>query len=169
MNHQPPEAFDKQKRLSDLLDRFQSGGLARQAYLEQVLQLVAEKPAAPGLQPATIDHLTLKTPDLQRASRFYQEALDMPLLRAEADTHYLGVGNSFMGLQPSGSQPAYIDHFCLGLANFDPGRVIARLAQKGISIEGEAGEDTLRFVAPDGLHIQLSSTDYARRQTYRTR
>jgi hypothetical protein len=91
----------------------------------------------------------------------------MPLLRAEPDTHYLGLRNSFMGIQPSGSDRAYIDHFSLGLMAFDATGIMARLAQKGVTIEGEAGVDSVRFVDPDGLHIQLSSIDYARKQTYR--
>ena len=89
----------------------------------------------------------------------------MPLLRVEPDTHYLGVGNSFMGLQPSDSNHAYIDHFSLGLMNFSAQGIMAKLAGKGIAIEGEVGDDTVRFIDLDGLHIQLSSTDYAVNQT----
>ncbi|HEY3341380.1 MAG TPA: VOC family protein, partial [Anaerolineae bacterium] len=113
--------------------------------------------AAPDWQPMTLDHLTIKVPDLERSSRFYQDVFGMPLLRAEPDTHYLGLGNSFMGIQPSGTDRAYIDHFCLGLMAFDARGIVARLAQKGIAIEGEASIDSVRFVDPDGLHIQLSS------------
>jgi catechol 2,3-dioxygenase-like lactoylglutathione lyase family enzyme len=116
----------------------------------------------------TLDHFTVVAPDLERSSRFFQDVLGIPLLRALPDTHYLGVGNSFLGIQPSSSHPACIDHFCLGLKNFDANGIVARLAQKGIAIEGEAGVDSVRFFDPDGLLVQLSSTDYARRQTYRT-
>ena len=129
------------------------------------MHLWAEKPAAPDLQPVTIAHLTMKVPNIERASHFYQEVLGMPLLRVEADPYYLGVGNSFMGLQPSGSNHAYIDHFSLGLMNFNAQGILARLAEKGVAIEGEAGDETVRFLDPDGLHIQLSSTDYAMKQT----
>ena len=170
MNAQQNETIDQQKRLSDLLDRLQNGELSRQAYLEKVMQLLAEKPAAPNLQPVTIDHLTMRVPNFERSSHFYQEVLGMPLLRAEADTQYLGVGNSFMGIQPSGSSQAFIDHFSLGLLNFKTQGIVAKLAEKGVAIEGEVGDDTIRFVDLDGLHIQLSSTDYAMKQTiYRLR
>jgi len=170
MNVQQNEAFGKQQRLSDLLDCFQNGELSRQAYLEKVMHLLDEKPAVSDLQPVTLDHLTMKVPNIERSSHFYQEVLDMPVLRVEPDTHYLGVGNSFMGLQPSGSNQAYIDHFSLGLMNFSPQGIVAKLAKKGVSIEGEVGDDTVRFVDPNGLQIQLSSTDYALKQTtYRLR
>jgi catechol 2,3-dioxygenase-like lactoylglutathione lyase family enzyme len=146
MNTQPSEDSNQQRKSPELLD------------MEQ---------AAADLQPVTLDHVTIKVADLERSSRFYQDVLGMPLLRAEPDTHYLGLGNSFMGIQSSGSDRAIIDHFNLGLMNFDARGIVARLAQKGISIEGPAGADSVRFVDPDGLHIQLSSTDYARKQTYR--
>ena len=80
------ESTLRQASLSALLDRFQQGELSRQDFLKETLQLLE--------QPVTIDHVTLKTPDLQRASRFYQEVLGMPLLRADPGTHYLGAGNS---------------------------------------------------------------------------
>ena len=157
-----------QKSLSALLDSFSNGELTRESFLDKVTQLLELEPAAPDLQPVTLDHLTIKVPDLEQSSRFYQDVLGMPLLRALPDTHYLGVGDSFMGIQPSGSDQAYIDHFCLGLKNFNAGDILARLAQQGISIEGEAGSDSLRFFDPHGLLIQLSSTDYARKETQKT-
>jgi catechol 2,3-dioxygenase-like lactoylglutathione lyase family enzyme len=162
---QPPS---KQERLSQLLDRYQNDELSRQAFLEQALQLLEKTPPATALQPVTLDHLTIKVPNLERSSRFYQQVLGMPLLRVEPDTHYLGLGSSFLGIQPSGSGQAYIDHYCLGLANYNTQDLLTRLAQKGVACDGEVGEDTLRFIDPDGLTVQLSSTDYARKQTVRT-
>ena len=135
-------------------------------YQDEASRLTAEQ-AASDLQPVTLDHFTIVAPDLERSSRFFQDVLGIPLLRALPDTHYLGVGNSFLGIQPSSSHPACIDHFCLGLKNFDANGIVARLAQKGIAIEGEAGVDSVRFFDPDGLLVQLSSPDYARKQTYR--
>ena len=166
----PDEEIIPQKasaeKLLELLDSYHQGDISRETFMAKVARLIDMEGPAPELQPATLDHLTIKVPDLERASHFYQDVLGMPLLRAEFDTHYLGVGNSFMGIQPSGSHPAYIDHFCLGLTHFDAAGIVAKLLHKGISIEGKAGVDSVRFIDPDGLTVQLSSTDYARTQTY---
>jgi hypothetical protein len=58
----------------------------------------------------------------------------------------------------------------LGLLNFNAQGIVARLSEKDVAIDGEIGNDTVRFVELDGLHIQLSSTDYAMKQAvYRLR
>jgi catechol 2,3-dioxygenase-like lactoylglutathione lyase family enzyme len=44
------------------------------------------------LQAVTIDHITIKVPDLEATSLFYQKLFNLPLMRViPGDTHYLGV------------------------------------------------------------------------------
>lgn len=153
-------------RIDALLKDYEAGSLNRDDLINSLAALKLEH-AGRDLQAVTIDHVTIRVPDVARASAFYQDILDAPLLRVYSDTHYLGVNHSFFAIQPSDSKPAWIDHFCLGLKNFEPSQIAARLKAKGIAVEGgEPGSDTLRFVDPDGLHIQLCATDYAYRQTH---
>jgi catechol 2,3-dioxygenase-like lactoylglutathione lyase family enzyme len=162
----PPQPSLAQ-RLEGLLEKYEKGQLPKNDFLKQATRLLEPDEGAPDLQPVTLDHVTFRVPDMERASRFYQDVLGMPLLRTDP-VHYLGVGNSFMAIEPfekPGQATAFVDHFCLGLKNFDAARIVARLAEKGIAIVGPADPDTVRFVDPDGITVQLCSTDYARKQT----
>ena len=75
-------------------------------------------------------------------------------------TYYLSVGNSFFAVE-SLIDSTEIDHICLGLKNYNTQKMVEKLKSKGIEIEGEAGESSIRFRDPDGIMIQLSSPDYA--------
>jgi catechol 2,3-dioxygenase-like lactoylglutathione lyase family enzyme len=147
------------QKVQQWLDRYERGELKRPE-LEQLL--VSQKPAT-----GTLDHVTLHVRDLDKTSRLYQEVFGLPLLRNENNTHYLGLGTSFLGLQPSGDEEPRLDHFCLGVPNFDPVVLAQRLRSRGLSVQGgEPGTDTLRFVDLDGLSIQVCATDYALKQTF---
>ncbi len=145
-------------KVTSWLQAYEAGALSREGLVKLLVEAKPER--------GTLDHVTLHVKDLEQTSRLYQEVFGLPLLRNENQTHYLGVGTSFLGLQPSGEEPARLDHFCLGVPGFDPVVIAKRLRERGLKVEGgEAGTDTLRFVDPDGLKIQVCATDYAINQT----
>ena len=78
-------------------------------------------------------------------------------------THYLEVGDAFFGIQatPSNESPAFFDHFCFGLKNYDSLAIEKRLASYGYPLSGPRNNDTVRFVDQDGFHIQLCIEGYA--------
>eukprot|EP00475_Leptophrys_vorax_P024252 TRINITY_DN3342_c0_g1_i1.p2 TRINITY_DN3342_c0_g1~~TRINITY_DN3342_c0_g1_i1.p2 ORF type:complete len:299 (-),score=95.22 TRINITY_DN3342_c0_g1_i1:45-941(-) len=120
------------------------------------------------LQAVTIDHITIKVPDLEKTSLFYQKLFNLPLLRViPGNTHYLGIGNnSFFGIQPSGSDKAWIDHFCIGLQDFNTEQIENKITSLGATLIPPSYINTVRFTDPWGYHIQLCSTDYAYVQTH---
>lgn len=77
------------------------------------------------LQAMRRDHVTIWVKDLEKSSAMYQRHFELDLRREiKGDTHCLGVGNgSFFGIQLSGKDYGYIDHYCLGLKDFDTDKI----------------------------------------------
>ena len=48
---------------------------------------------AKGFRAVSLNHVTVRVPDLHRTSQFYQQFLGMPLRQQSAKVHILGVGN----------------------------------------------------------------------------
>jgi hypothetical protein len=87
-----------EKLLSDL----ELGKLSRRQLALSLAALASGAHAAPdekGLQAVSINHVTVKVPDLHRTSDFYQSFFKMPLKQQSAKTHILGVGSSFFGIE----------------------------------------------------------------------
>jgi hypothetical protein len=58
------------------------------------------------------------------------------------------------------NQPGRIDHFCIGVEDFDAERL--RTTVKSAGIEGVQGEasDNFSVSDPDGLRVQVSAFDW---------
>ena len=90
---------------------------------------LAAPPEPTGFSAISLNHVTVKVPDLHRTSRFYQEFFGMPLRQQSATTHILGVGKSFFGIEQGDSQAATVNHYDFGISNFDADAVRARLSE----------------------------------------
>jgi len=86
----------------------------------------------PDMKAATLNHVTLKVDNVQRSSKFYQDVFGMPLNQHSDETHILGVGKSFLGIEQKPNAPA-MDHFDLGIANFKADEVVAKLKARNLS------------------------------------
>ena len=105
-----------------MLSDFECGRLTRRQLALSLATLAAGAQAAPkekGLKAVSINHVTLRIPDLHRTSRFYQECFGMPRKQQSATVDILGVGTSFFGIEQGGSQTAKVDHYDFGIAGFD--------------------------------------------------
>src|SRR5579863_5046194 len=72
---------------------------------------LAAPPEPTGFPAVSLNHITVKVPNLQRTSRFYQEFFGMPLRQQSATTHILGVGKSFFGIEQGDDQNATVNHY----------------------------------------------------------
>ena len=91
-----------EKMLSDL----EHGKLTRRQFAVTLATLAvgplrasAALPAPPkqtGFRAVTLNHVTVRVPDLHRTSQFYQEFFGMPLKQQSATVHILGVGSSLL-------------------------------------------------------------------------
>lgn len=148
--------------IEKVLGDFESGRMTRRqvALSLAALTAVAQTPAREkGFRAVSINHVTLKVPDLHRTSRFYQELFEMPLKQQSATTHILGVGSSFFGIE-QGEGPARVDHYDFGIAAFDADRMRARLRRLQLKIQQGNSKESFKFYDPDGFQIQVNAPDY---------
>jgi Glyoxalase/Bleomycin resistance protein/Dioxygenase superfamily len=76
-------------------------------------------PAKTGFQAVSINHVTVRVPDIHRTSQFYQEFFGMPLRQQSATVLFSVSEIPFLALsKPEGT--ATVNHFDFGIANFNP-------------------------------------------------
>src|SRR5262249_25239433 len=113
--------------------------------------------------------------DPNRSIDFYQGLFGMPIAMRQASTTILrvGAGPQFLAIAPVAANAApTITHFCLGVEGFDAARILATLAQHGVT-KGDApgplkaavstrddGTAELSFGDPDGIECQLQDASY---------
>jgi len=147
-----------------MLNNFECGNLTRRQLVISLAALAAAQPSAAketGFHAVSINHITVKVPDLQRTSNFYQEFFEMPMKQHSAKTHILGVGDGcFFGIEQGGSQAARVDHFDFGIAGFDADAVRARLTKLNLKFDGSNSKESFKFYDPDGFQVQVNAPDY---------
>jgi catechol 2,3-dioxygenase-like lactoylglutathione lyase family enzyme len=121
---------------------------------------LASPPAPTGFRAVSLNHVTVRVPDLHRTSQFYQEFFGMPLKQQSAKVHILGVGDSFFGVEQGDSQTAAVDHYDFGIANFNADEVRAKLSERGLKFDSSNSKESFKFYDPDGFHVQVNATDY---------
>jgi catechol 2,3-dioxygenase-like lactoylglutathione lyase family enzyme len=153
-----------ERMLSDL----EHGKLSRRQFAVSLAAVAAGIAVAPralaavaptGFRAVSVNHVTVRVPDLHRTSQFYQEFFGMPLKQQSATIHILGVGDSFFGIEEDKSQPAAVSHYDFGMANFNADEVRAKLTERGLKFDSNSKE-SFKFYDPDGFHVQINAPDY---------
>jgi catechol 2,3-dioxygenase-like lactoylglutathione lyase family enzyme len=117
-------------------------------------------PAKTGFHAVSINHLSVRVPDIHRTSQFYQEFFGMPLRQQSATVIILGVGDSFFGIEQAQGNTASVDHFDFGIANFNADNVRAQLRERGLKSDSSSSKESFKFYDPDGFQLQVNATDY---------
>jgi len=146
-----------------MLGDFERGLLTRRQLAVSLAALVTEAQAAPkqsGLRAVSLNHVTVRVPDVHRTSLFYQEFFGMPLKQHSETTHILGVGKSFFGIEQKGDTAA-LDHYDFGIAAFNADDVTARLQARNLKPEPGGTKESFKFRDPDGFLVQVNAPDYA--------
>src|SRR6266852_6439908 len=125
--------------IEKLLNDFERGGLTRRQLAAALAALVSgTAQAAPkkdeGLKVVTLNHVTVRVPDVHKTSQFYQEFFGMPLKQHSEKTHILGVGKSFFGIEQKGA-PAGLDHYDFGIAGFNADEAIDKIKARNLKLE----------------------------------
>jgi catechol 2,3-dioxygenase-like lactoylglutathione lyase family enzyme len=151
-----------ERMLSDL----EHGKLTRRQLAVSLAALAVGASAAPGARGAptgfravSINHVTVKVPDLHRTSQFYQEFFGMPIKQQSSTVHILGVGDSFFGIEQGESKTATVDHYDFGIPSFNADAVRAMLAERGLKADSNS-QESFKFIDPDGFHVQVNAPDY---------
>ena len=151
-----------ERMLSDL----EHGRMTRRQLAVSLAALAAGASAVPvalaaptNFRAVSINHVTVKVPDLHRTSQFYQEFFGMPIKQQSASVHILGVGDSFFGIEQGESKTATVDHYDFGIAAFNGDAVRAKLAERSLKADSNS-QESFKFVDPDGFHVQVNAPDY---------
>jgi catechol 2,3-dioxygenase-like lactoylglutathione lyase family enzyme len=158
-------------KVESLLNDFESGKLTRRQIAVSLVALAAgalvspltrADDAGPQNFPAiSLNHVTLRVPDLQKTSRFYQEFFQMALRQHSPTVHILGVGNSFFGLEQGNSnEPGRLDHYDFGITNFNADQFRTALHKRNLEIQDERSSESFKFRDPDGFLVQVNGPDY---------
>ena len=146
-----------------MLSKFENGKMTRRQLVLSLAAVAAaaaqSAPKEEGFRAVSINHITVKVPDLQRTSNFYQEFFEMPLKQHSSKTHILGVGDScFFGIEQGDGQ-ARVDHFDFGVEGFDADAVRTKLTKLNLKFDSNSKE-SFKFHDPDGFLVQVNAPDY---------
>src|SRR5467141_1761969 len=148
--------------IKKMLADFERGGVTRRQLALSLAALVSSAQAAPkdkGLKAVSLNHVTVRVPDVHKTSQFYQEFFGMPLKQHSEKTHILGVGKSFFGIEQKGTA-AELDHYDFGIAGFDADAVLAKLKARNLKVQPGGSKESFKFWDPDGFLVQLNGPDY---------
>jgi catechol 2,3-dioxygenase-like lactoylglutathione lyase family enzyme len=109
-----------------------------------------------GLLRATrVDHVALDVRDLDQELSFYRRLFGNDVLKdANSPRRYLRLGPCYLAIAPvAAGQAPHINHFSVGIENFNPASVKSALEGAGIKVrESDVG---LFVTDPDGNSVQI--------------
>src|SRR3984957_14264914 len=146
-----------------MLNDFERGRLTRRQLALSLAALVSGAEAAAKeteLKAVSINHVTVRVPDLHRTSQFYQEFFGLPLKQQSAKIHILGVGKSFFGIEQGDGEPAKVDHYDFGIAGFNADEARLKLKKRNLKFPDGNSKESFKFHEPDGFQVQLNAPDY---------
>jgi catechol 2,3-dioxygenase-like lactoylglutathione lyase family enzyme len=160
--------------IESLLEDFEERRISRRQLVASLLALMAA-PRAAGAQQAsqvaqarTINHVSIGVSDVARSAAWYQDLLGLDVVSRPGNGGInLGLGDGFLGIY---SIPGFVGrahHICLGVDDYDPDAIAARLSALDIEARVDrnpnnrtSGGDQLYFTDPDGTTVQLSANGY---------
>ena len=118
-------------------------------------------------QGRTINHVSMAVTDVEKAAAFYKALLGLKEVSRPGNGGInLGFGDGFLGLYKL-PNPGTVNHFCIGVDDFDPDKMADRLKAQGIAATVDrnpanrtSGGDQLYFTDPDKTRVQLGPNGY---------
>lgn len=156
------------RKIETLLSSYEHGSLNRRQLLCALAMMAA--PVASTAQTSSglmkgrnLHHVNVRVSDIARSEAFYRNLFGFALSRRVQgpDNHGFDLpGGGLIILQKS-ETPGRIDHFCIGVDDFDAERL--RTSVKSAGIEGVQGNasDNFSVSDPDGLRVQISAPDWS--------
>ena len=146
--------------INRLIQRFEEGSLSRRQ-LVRGLAMLAAGAAAPavaqtrGFQGGFISHVSLSVSNLQRSTDFYQKVFGLAVLSQDKPNEIvrLGLKRTLVSLRRA-SPKGVVDHFAIGVENFNRESVTKDLADRGVTPEQNV-EAGFHVQDPDGFPVQI--------------
>ena len=153
--------------ITDLVNRFERGGITRRQLIQGLSALVAaggtsSRSAAQtvGLKATGIDHTSVLVTDLQRSAEFYQRVFGLMPVSEDKPNRILrlgaggtGAGATLVSLRQQ-NPPGVIDHFAISVENFNRDAVTVILRQHGLTPTQNV-EFGFHVKDPDGAVVQV--------------
>lgn len=139
----------------------------------------------PPIRVRTLNHATLTVTDVKRSAEFYQGLFGLPIQARQGGTIALRLGPGPQALALSAGTTPSINHFCLGVEDFNVDRLVKTLTDRGLTRADGAGggiaggpmkirvrmrgpefggapqgTPELYFGDPDGIAVQLQDPGY---------
>jgi catechol 2,3-dioxygenase-like lactoylglutathione lyase family enzyme len=146
--------------ISDLLSRFEKGALTRRGLIQSLTMLTAAggvaEAQAPGIKAAKIDHMSIQVSDLPRSIAFYQKMFGLTQVSEDKPNEIvrLGMGTKVLVSLHHKSPTGLVDHFAIGVENFNKDAVTRELKARGANPEDnlDAG---FHIIDPEGISVQI--------------
>jgi catechol 2,3-dioxygenase-like lactoylglutathione lyase family enzyme len=162
--------------IEELVRMFEARRLSRRDLVAALAGLVASTTAQAASQSApfaavaqgrTINHVSLAVADVEKSAVFYKALLGLKEVSRPGNGGInLGLGDGFLGLYKL-PNPGTVNHFCIGVDDFDPDKMADRLKAQGIAATVDrnpanrtSGGDQLYFTDPDKTRVQLGPNGY---------
>ena len=147
--------------ISSLVGRFERGSLSRRDLVQSLAILTAGGTAAGAqedlnFKAATIDHVSIQVADLQRSIDFYQKIFGFSVVSQEQARSIMRLGNTRNLVSLNRESPTgIVDHFAIGVAQFNSDAITRDLKQRGATIEPQNPFAGFHVKDPDGVRVQL--------------
>lgn len=162
--------------IDDLVRKFEARTLSRRELVAALAGLLgaATVPAAAQdgavvkvAQGRTINHVSMAVTDVEKSATFYKALLGLKEVSRPGNGGInLGLGSGFLGLYKL-PNPGTVNHFCIGVDDFDPDAMAEKLKQQGIQATVDrnpanrtSGGDQLYFTDADKTRVQLGPDGY---------
>jgi catechol 2,3-dioxygenase-like lactoylglutathione lyase family enzyme len=148
--------------ISDLVNRFERGALSRRGLIQGLAMLTAAGGAASlaqgqaaGLKGTKIDHISIQVTDLARSVAFYEKTFGLTVMSEDKPNEIarLGAGKIIVSLHHK-SPTGIVDHFAIGVENFNRQSVTKQLAELGLTPE-ENLDAGFHIKDPEGMSVQI--------------
>jgi catechol 2,3-dioxygenase-like lactoylglutathione lyase family enzyme len=145
---------------SSLLERFDRGLLTRRDLIQGLAVLttataVSAQEKTPALKAAKIDHVSIQVTDLPRSVAFYESTFGLTVVGEDKPNEIvrLGVGRALVSLHHK-SPTGIVDHFAIGVENFNRDAVTRTLKARGIEPQ-ENLDAGFHIKDPEGMSVQI--------------
>jgi catechol 2,3-dioxygenase-like lactoylglutathione lyase family enzyme len=148
--------------IANLVSRYESGALTRRGLIQGLAMLAAAGGAASkaqaqdaALKGTKIDHISIQVTDLPRAVAFYEKIFGLTVMSEDKPNEIsrLGAGKIIVSLHHK-SPTGLVDHFAIGVENFNKASVTAKLKEQGITPE-ENLDAGFHIKDPEGMNVQI--------------
>jgi catechol 2,3-dioxygenase-like lactoylglutathione lyase family enzyme len=147
--------------ISDLVTRFERGRLSRRELIQTLTAIAAAAAGTPAsaasLKAGSINHTSVLVSDMTRSIDFYNRVFGLSVINEDKPNKIsrLGIGGKILvSLRvepPAGS----IDHFAIGVENFNREAVTKELQGMGLTPR-ENVEFGFHVKDPDGANVQIT-------------